>query len=592
MKKIEKLLEQKSKKELINIIMTERNKKYGLVWDREYEREKVVLKCIDNFPVFSEIPKYRIKGKDCNYLIEGDNYHSLMTLSYTHKEMVDIIYIDPPYNTGNKDFLYNDNFVDSEDGYRHSKWLNFMEKRLQLAHGLLNDKGMMFISIDDNELFQLKMLCDSIFGEKNYINTISVNAKSGAGASGGGEDKKLKKNIEYILFYCKDINQIEKINTLYKETELMTYINQMKENKKSFKYTSVLYEMNDVEYFNTIKDGSGEDIVISKVNKYAIKSVKQVAELEGTSEEEVYNKYYNKIMTTTNAQTSIRTRVWKSTDSKNTMYIASYVPKTGKYKGKKVEKIFMGKQKVLVIWLKDTSVKIKNKIYKKEKIGTYWDGFSWINVTKEGNTKFDNGKKPIKLIKQLISLNSNKNSLVMDFFAGSGSTGHAVWELNKEDKGKRTFILCQNKEKSNIALEKTYSRLKKCVNDEGLVYLKSDFVELEKDKDDMKMKSVRKLNTSIMTKENAFDIILETQYYTVVGSNKKVILIYNWFFDEKVKETADEINKLKAKVDKIYYFDSISIYESLVKAFGESIVYNEIPSEIINEYYKIKETII
>ena len=225
--------------------------------------------------------------------------------------------------------MYNDKFVDPEDGYRHSKWLNFMEKRLKLARNLLKNNGMIFISIDDNELFQLKLLCDKVFGERNYINTISVNAKVSAGASGGGEDKKLKKNIEYILFYCKNIDFLE-LNSIYKETELMDYIRKMDEDNKSFKYTTVLYKMNDIKPFKTIKDGSGDDIVLSKVNDYEIKSVKQIAQIEHISEEEVYNKYIDKIMTTTNAQTSIRTRVWDATGNDNDMYIATYVPKSGK----------------------------------------------------------------------------------------------------------------------------------------------------------------------------------------------------------------------------------------------------------------------
>src|SRR5574344_1961835 len=403
--------ENMSKEELIeyiNNLNEEQSGKYGLVWDAEKVPEQVVVDCNKLIPVLKEEENKKIdNGGEDNILIEGDNFHSLSVLNYTHKEAIDVIYIDPPYNTGNKDFMYNDSFVDIEDGYRHSKWLNFMSKRLKLARNLLKDDGVIFISIDDNELFQLKLLCDKIFGEKNYINTISVNAKVSAGASGGGEDKKLKKNIEYILFYCKNYNSFE-LNVIYKETDLMKYIEKMKDDNKSFKYTSVLYKKDNIEFYKTIKDGTGDDIVISKVNSYDIKSVKQVAQIEKITEEEVYNKYYDRIMTTTNAQTSIRTRVWEATGNDNDMYIATYYPKTGKNKGVKTELIFMGKQKVLVIWLKDTSEIIKGKVYKKEKIGTYWDGFSWINVSKEGNIKFDNGKKPINLIKQLLML-CNKN---------------------------------------------------------------------------------------------------------------------------------------------------------------------------------------
>jgi adenine-specific DNA-methyltransferase len=194
-----------TKCEYINNLNEEHSGKYGLVWDAEKVPEQVVVDCNKLIPVLKEEENKKIdNGGEDNILIEGDNFHSLSVLNYTHKESIDVIYIDPPYNTGNKDFMYNDSFVDVEDGYRHSKWLNYMTKRLKLARNLLKDDGIICISIDDNEQSQLKLLCDKIFGENNYINTISIKSKSSAGASGGGEDKKLKKNIEYVLIYAKN----------------------------------------------------------------------------------------------------------------------------------------------------------------------------------------------------------------------------------------------------------------------------------------------------------------------------------------------------------------------------------------------------
>src|SRR5690606_33566981 len=138
--------------------------KYGLVWDSEKENERVVLDCREKLPILKEVKNKEIKTSDNDYnlMIEGDNYHALQVLSYTHKEKIDVIYIDPPYNTGEKDFIYNDRYVDIDDGYRHSKWLNFMEKRLELAKGLLSQLGAIFISIDNNEQANLKLLCDKI----------------------------------------------------------------------------------------------------------------------------------------------------------------------------------------------------------------------------------------------------------------------------------------------------------------------------------------------------------------------------------------------------------------------------------------------
>ena len=401
-----------------------------------------------------------------NLYIEGDNLEVLKLLRQNYYGSIKMIYIDPPYNTG-EDFIYNDNFrmSDKENAEKeryinndnekleknqstgnkyHAKWLDMMYPRLKVARDLLAEDGLIFISIDDNEIENLKKICNEVFREENYINIISLFTKVSAGASGGGEDKRLKKNMEYILVYSKNLKSLGSLPDIYKKTQLQDYIQQMKTSGKSFKYINVLYNYGNIEYFKTIKDGAGEDIIIKKVNNYEIKTIKQIAKLENISEEEVYNKYFERIMTTTNAQTSIRERVWEATDNENNLYIATYKPVSGKNKGKEIDLFFMGKQKVLVIWLKDTAEKINNKIYKKEKIGTFWEGFSWINVSKEGNIKFENGKKPIGLVQQIIKLiNNNSDITILDFFSGSATTAHAVMQLNAEDGGNRKYIMVQ-----------------------------------------------------------------------------------------------------------------------------------------------------
>ena len=375
-----------------------------------------------------------------NMLIHGDNLIALQALQQDYAGRIKCIFIDPPYNTGAAFEHYDDNV-------EHSTWLSLMKSRLVLLHQLLSDNGTLFIQIDDNEQAYLKVLCDEIFGRQSYINMISVNAKVSAGASGGGEDKRLKKNIEYILIYAKDINNFGGFHPVYKKTELITYIQRMKEDNKSFKYTTVLYRCENREYVKTIKDRAGDDIVIEKVLDYETKSVKQIVQLEGITEEEVYEKYYDRIMTTTNAQTSIRTRVWDATDSENNMYIATYTPKTGKDKGTVKELIFMGKQKVLVIWLKDTSEHIKGKIYKKERVGTYWDGFSWINVTKEGGVLFPMGKKPESLIKRILEMATEPGDYVLDSFLGSGTTAATAHKLGRKwigiEQGEHAYTHCK-----------------------------------------------------------------------------------------------------------------------------------------------------
>ena len=149
-------------------------KKYGLVWEEKPEEVEERLRV--QLPVLEEVKERVLLSNDPaapnHILIEGDNLEALVALTYTHEGKVDVIYIDPPYNTGNKDFVYNDSYVDKEDGYRHSKWLSFMSKRLVIAKRLLSDKGVIFISIDDNEQAQLKLLCNEVFLEKNFVGQI------------------------------------------------------------------------------------------------------------------------------------------------------------------------------------------------------------------------------------------------------------------------------------------------------------------------------------------------------------------------------------------------------------------------------------
>lgn len=182
------------------------HKKYGLVWEDKPEAVEDELK--NKLPVLTEVKdKAIVNDTDSAHypnhiLIEGDNLHALTVLSYTHSNSIDVIYIDPPYNTGHKDFIYNDEFVDTEDSYRHSKWLSFMDKRIRIARNLLSDKGVIFISIDDNEQANLKLLCDDIFGETNFLGGM-IHQR----AKGGGQAKYIVKGHDYILVYAKNASK-------------------------------------------------------------------------------------------------------------------------------------------------------------------------------------------------------------------------------------------------------------------------------------------------------------------------------------------------------------------------------------------------
>ena len=464
------------------------SKKYGLVWEKHEEAVDIQMKT--HIPVFTEVKEREISaapGQPYNFLLEGDNLHSLYLLEKTHKGRIDVIYIDPPYNTGNKDFIYDDKCIDEEDTFRHSKWLSFMEERLRIAQKLLSDRGVIFIQISDIELANLKCLCDGIFDEGNFLNVISVNMKNIAGASGGGEDKRFKKNCEYILIYAKCYDSLPLFKGAYKLTRMSELVKQYKEENRSWKYISVLVDKGQKEYICSTVDGNGNEIKIFK--RYGLKtlSIAQYAKHLGITEDEVYDYHADLIYRTTMPQSSIRPRVMekmKEINREENIISIEYVPKTGRNKGKVYEQFYSGSKYNLFAWLSDVTEYIDGIAYKKDLQGTYWDFVAGTkNLTKEGNVEFPNGKKPVALIESIVNLFPDKDICVLDFFAGSGTTGQAVIELNQEDGGNRRFILCTNNE-NNICTDKTYPRLCNVINGYGkyaaepanLKYYRTDFV--------------------------------------------------------------------------------------------------------------------
>jgi adenine-specific DNA-methyltransferase len=476
-------------KQLLGEYVDDSNERYNFTWNGKGRALR-----LSQTPSLGTLRPCKEESKNWdttqNLYIEGDNLEVLKLLQKSYYGKIKMIYIDPPYNTG-KDFVYRDDFHDSLENYKritgqvdgngmpistnpetsgryHTDWLNMMYPRLRLARNLLRDDGVIFISIDDNEVHNLRKICDEVFGEENFINILSVKMKNNAGASGGGEDKRLKKNIEYILLYTKDYNAIEPFNAVYSYKEITELLNEYRNNNISWKYTSILYYEGDKRYLTSTVDGDGNEIKIFERVNPVYKSVSQIMREENISEKEVYYKYFNKIFTTAMPQSSIRVRVMEAidkTESKEDLYSIEYVPKSGRNKGKIYEQFYKGKNKRLLTWFKDVAEIIDGDVYKKDIKGTYWDGYNLNNLTKEGNIKFKNGKKPLALIMDLIKMVASNNDIILDFFSGSATTAHAVMQLNAINQSKLKFIMVQLPE----VIKPTTKE-----NEEYIRYLKSE----------------------------------------------------------------------------------------------------------------------
>jgi adenine-specific DNA-methyltransferase len=378
-----------------------------------------------------------------NMLIHGDNLLSLKALEDHFTNAVKCIFIDPPYNA-DATSIYYDDYVE------HSVWLSLIRPRLELLQKLLTKDGVIFIQINDDEQAYLKVLCDEIFGRHNFVNTISVNMKNVAGASGGGEDKRLKKNCEYILIYAKDYENMSLFNGPYTYTEMSTLIKQYIDEGRSWKYTTVLVDPGEKVYYGSTVDGDGNEIKVYLRKNPSMMSVNQIAKRDKITEKDAYKKYGISVFRTTNAQSSIRTRIMdyrKEENISEDLISIEYVPKTGKNKGMLYEQFYKGDKCNLFVWLKDTSEVINGELFKKDLQGTYWDMNPWMkNLTKEGNVEFPQGKKPEKLIAQIISMTTNPQDIVLDSFLGSGTTAAVAHKMGRRwigvEMGDHIFSHC------------------------------------------------------------------------------------------------------------------------------------------------------
>ncbi len=363
-----------------------------------------------------------------NIFIHGDNLLALRALEQQYSNRIKCIYIDPPYNTGQA-------FIEYDDGIAHSLWLSLMSERFKILNKLLLPEGTFFVQLNDEEINYCKVLLDEVFGRQNFINQISLKTKNTAGASGGGEDKRLKKNVEFILIYAKDYSKFPGFNPVYEEENLMDLIDEMESTGKSWKYTSVIIDKGSFIEEKNVYDGSGEPILVKKYKGVKRTTInKLVSSGAFNNEEDAYIKNFNNIFSDTNAQTSIRTRIIEEFKelADDELLVSSYIPRSGKDKGQRTEHLYISPSIRRVIWLKDSAEKRGNHIFKKEKLGTYWEGFNWNNVNKEGGVVFTGGKKPEALVARVLELATKEGDIVLDSFLGSGTTAATAHKMRRK----------------------------------------------------------------------------------------------------------------------------------------------------------------
>lgn len=431
-------------------------KKYGLVFEEHREEIDEVLDT--HTPVLTEDKDLFIdNGGQMNFLIEGDNLASLKLLEKTHKNKIDLIYIDPPYNTGNKDFIYDDCFVNSDDLFSHSKWISFMEVRLKIAKRLLKSDGVIFLSIGNTELSDLKLLCDEIFGEINCLSVVPRLMKTG-----GNKGRFFSPNIDYVLVYAK--NQFlakdfkgeldeEIVKKLYNKIE--TDGARKGERYRPFGlYQSSLDERPNQRYYIECPDGT-----------FVIPPGDTMPRVIADGEKVLPNKgdgcwrwSQERYLTEKNNGNIL------FTPSKSGVLIQ---PDGSKSKWNVYTKIWLSNRKKEGQTPTNFIEKYENRHSAKE--------------LKDIGISFDFAK-PTGLISYLFNLTgANKNAVCLDFFAGSGTTGHAVMKLNAADGGNRKFILCTNNE-NNICRDVTYERIKRVIDKENysasLKYYKVDYIPI------------------------------------------------------------------------------------------------------------------
>lgn len=582
-----------------------KQKKYGLVW--EEKPEQIVEDCKHNVPILRL--KEKKKGidpviitdstKDENILIEGDNYHALSVLNYTHKGKIDVIYIDPPYNTGARDWKYNNDYVDNNDQWRHSKWISFMNNRLWLAKNLLSKKGVLVCAIDHNELFTLGLLFSEIFPDKEITCVTVVHNPSGI------QGKNFSHNNEYLLFVYDDSEKV--INFEERDDEnadVRLFMNTAKGKGDNYKRITGYNSFYPIYIKNNMVIGFGD--ICKKdfhppssniINDDGILEVYPI-DNDGTERKWVFSR------------DSVEQIINELSVKQN---------KNGKYEIIRTKKNINYK----TVWI--------DKKFNAKTFGTQ------LLTDMLDNNDFSFPKSLQGVIETLNVISHKKDSIFLDFFAGSGTTGHAVLELNKKDNGDRKFILCTNnevgeeKEKEfkyiykineeeleiwkkekrkewinwcdnfGIASSITYERIKRTINGYknkkgekidgiggNLRYYKTDLVNIERlhnAPDQAKIDLTYQAGEMIGLKENTLNEIEKNDWWQIFKGNGKITAIYFKEDKEKLLKLVEILEKEKQPTALYIFSWGKNEYKS--EYSSSNIRVEDIPEPILEVYKEI-----
>jgi len=520
-----------------------KRKRYGLVWEEELTREKFEVDAEGKLPVILEDKKKEIKvddDKPNNIFIEGDNYHALSVLNYTHSKSIDVIYIDPPFNTGARDWKYNNNYVDINDSYRHSKWISMINNRLQLAKRLLKENGVLICAIDDNELATLTLLLEDVFPNKFLNIVVIMNNPHGVSRSG------FSRCHEYAIFVLNpgfNVNKKKVAEDVRTINLRRTGNNSLREDSPTMFYPILV----DKKTFKIIGVGEVPDKNYHPKNQTIEK-----------------NWYYSKKRVGERGQTELKTKLIKG--------------------------------QVHIYFHHSNN---SQQAYKTFWVGSEYDAGAYgaTMVKKLTKNSFPFPKSIYTVYDCLKAVVKSKDAIILDFFAGSGTTGHAVSLLNQEDGGNRQFILCTDNE-NGIAKEVCYPRIKAVIRGSidypeltgipsNLKYYYTGFVGSEPTHRNKKLLTEKSIDMLCIKEDTFKKIFSKKDIYIFKNRLKYTAILLN---ELKITEFKKELKKLKLPISVYVFSLEGDDFNEEFEDLNNEVTLCSIPEAILKVYKRIYET--